>query len=408
MKILYYSPHPNLTLASPSGPGTHMREVIEALENQGHQVIQFIAGDKDKRFSGLSQFKTPWYKGVLKFITPDIVWQSLKDWDLERWDARNSKELEAMIIQHKPDVIYERAHYMMKAGVRIAKRFNIPLIIEMNAPYSEEKIYLEGNSLYIEKSKQCEKEQIEGASVVYVVSSALSNYFKAQYPSSEKRIIITPNAINPKKAHANPSLKASLKAQYRLRKDEVVIGFVGSIFKYHGVDRLLEAFANLVNEHPEKSFRLLVVGDGMVLPDLKKIAIKLGVNKKVIFFGNVPHRDVYTYIDLMDIAVMASSNWYGSPVKVFEYGAMSKAIVAPDNVPMRDVMVNGTEGILVNDGLDEVFNALNKLVFDDTLRLELAKRFHDKVEKQYTWDIVALDIAQRARAALKNNDSVLN
>jgi glycosyltransferase involved in cell wall biosynthesis len=183
---------------------------------------------------------------------------------------------------------------------------------------------------------------------------------------------------------------------------------VGSIFKYHGVDRLLEAFANLVNEHPEKSFRLLVVGDGMVLPDLKKIAIKLGVNKKVIFFGNVPHRDVYTYIDLMDIAVMASSNWYGSPVKVFEYGAMSKAIVAPDNVPMRDVMVNGTEGILVNDGLDEVFNALNKLVFDDTLRLELAKRFHDKVEKQYTWDIVALDIAQRARAALKNNDSVLN
>lgn len=408
MKILYYSPHPNLTLASPSGPGTHMREVIEALETQGHTVFQLIAGDKDKRVSGLAQFRTPWYKRWLKYITPDIVWQSLKDWDLERWDARNAKELEAMILQHKPDLIYERASYMMRSGVRTTKRLNIPLIIEMNAPYSEEKIYLEGNSLYIEKSKQCEKEQIEGASVVYVVSSALSNYFKAQYPSSEKKIIITPNAINPKKAHANPPLKASLVAQYRIRKDEMVIGFVGSIFKYHGVDRLLESFANLVNEYPKKSFRLLVVGDGMVLPDLKKIAIKLGINKSVIFFGNVPHRDVYTYIDLMDIAVMASSNWYGSPVKVFEYGAMKKAIVAPDNVPMRDVMINEKEGILVNEGRDEVFDALKKLVFNDALRIELAESFHEKVESQYTWDKVASDIVIRARECLKTKDGFLN
>jgi glycosyltransferase involved in cell wall biosynthesis len=402
MKIIYYSPHPNLSLTSPSGPGTHMREVIEAMEDQGHEVVKFIAGDRDKKSNASLVFRAPWYKRLLKFLTPDIIWQSLKDWDLERCDARNAKVLEAMIGEHKPDLIYERAYYLMRSGVQMAKQYNIPLFLEMNAPYSEEKIYLEGNSLYIAKSKQCEKDQIEGAAAIYVVSSALSGYFKSQYPAFEGKIVVTPNAINPKKAYSNPALKASLLAQYRIYDSEIVIGFVGSIFKYHGVDRLLRAFAQLVTEHTERKYRLMVVGDGMVLSELKKLANELKIAKQVIFFGNVSHTDVYTYIDLMDIAVMASSNWYGSPVKVFEYGAMSKAIVAPDNVPLRDVMVHGQEGLLVGEGPDDVYNALKKLVFEEDLRNTLALAFHHKVEQKYTWEKVASEILGRAEANVRN------
>jgi glycosyltransferase involved in cell wall biosynthesis len=402
MKIIYFSPHPNLTLSSPSGPGTHMREVIEAMENQGHTVIQFIAGGNEKS-EGAIKYNTVWYKRLFKFITPNIIWQTLKDWDLERCDKRNFHELETLIKKHQPDLIYERAYYLMRSGVRLSGKYKIPLFLEMNAPYSEEKIYLEGNSLYVEKSKLCEKEQIEGAAVIYVVSSALSNYFKAQYPSSERKIVITPNAINPKKASANPALKASLKAQYRIKDGEIVIGFVGSIFKYHGVDRLLSAFARLLEDHSPLSFRLMVVGDGMVLSELKKLASDLGILSRVIFFGNVPHGDVYTYIDLMDIAVMASSNWYGSPVKVFEYGAMSKAIIAPDNVPMRDVMQHNKEGLLVGDGPDDVINALRRLIFDIELRKKLSSAFHQKVEKNYTWDKISADILQRAELYLKRD-----
>jgi glycosyltransferase involved in cell wall biosynthesis len=103
----------------------------------------------------------------------------------------------------------------------------------------------------------------------------------------------------------------------------------------------------------------------------------------------------------MDIAVMASSNWYGSPVKVFEYGAMSKAIIAPDNVPMRDVMQHNSEGILVGEGADDVLNALRILVFDPELRKTLAKAFHQKVEENYTWDKISEDILKRAAKCLR-------
>ncbi|MEY3398003.1 MAG: hypothetical protein RL220_597, partial [Bacteroidota bacterium] len=70
MKILYYSPHPNLNLATPSGPGTHMREVIEALESQGHTVVRFIAGGEEAWDIGRIRALNPWYKKWLRAVIP--------------------------------------------------------------------------------------------------------------------------------------------------------------------------------------------------------------------------------------------------------------------------------------------------------------------------------------------------
>ena len=70
------------------------------------------------------------------------------------------------------------------------------------------------------------------------------------------------------------------------------------------------------------------MGDGEILSDLKLLCSNLNISDSVIFTGSVAHADVFAYIDLMEIAVMAKSNWYGSPVKIFEYGAMKKAIIS--------------------------------------------------------------------------------
>ncbi|MDZ4751941.1 MAG: glycosyltransferase family 4 protein [Flavobacteriales bacterium] len=401
MKILYYNPHPNLSLFSPSGPGTHMREVIEALERKGHTVIKFIAGDDEGLNRPNTNIERTGFKALFKWLTPDWIWQSLKDWDLKRCDKRYARKLERLIESERPDVIYERAYYLMASGVITAKKFGIPLIMEMNAPYTEEKIYLEGKSFFIQQSHAIEKLQVQSADKIYVVSSALLGYFQKRYPDVVEKIVVIPNAINPFKSYSNSALLAAIRSQYRIRSSEFVIGFVGSIFKYHGVDRLLEAYAKLTSDLPETQFRLMIVGDGMVLPELKKQASELGISAKVIFFGNVPHKDVYSYIEMMDIAVMAGSNWYGSPVKVFEYGAMSKAIVAPDNVPLRDVMNQGSEGILVGEGASDVYDALRKLVSDNELRKNLAEAFHRKVVATYTWDKVASDIISNAEMLIQ-------
>ena len=85
---------------------------------------------------------------------------------------------------------------------------------------------------------------------------------------------------------------------------------------------------------------LVTGGDGSILPDLKNLADKLGLASKIIFTGNVAHEKVNDYLAVMDIAVMVKSNWYGSPVKIFEYGAASLPMICPDTIPVRDVITD--------------------------------------------------------------------
>ena len=148
--------------------------------------------------------------------------------------------------------------------------------------------------------------------------------------------------------------------------------------------------------------RLLIVGSGEALDDLKNLAQKLKIENQVVFAGSVPHHEVFNYIDLMDITVMAKSNWYGSPVKIFEYGAMGKAIIAPDVIPVRDVMIDAIDGILVQPEQVALTNALEKLFIDEKLRKNIADNFKQKVLANHTWE----KMAEKLLSSLSENFTV--
>ncbi len=402
MKILYYSPHPNLQLYSPSGYGTHMREMIEAFQSHGHEVKTLIMGGEEipeEHELGI-QFKDNPYKRIVKKATPPLLWQSIKDYNLLKFDQNAATTLEKAVEQFQPDMIYERGFYLMISGVKIAKKFNIKHIVEINAPYIEEKINLEGKTLLKNKAYQNEKVMVEQADQIVVVSSALKYYFEKKYPNIKEKLIVTPNAVNPKKVDESLSSSNTDKLKQELfsyhsrleGRKMLVIGFVGSIFPYHGVDNLLYAFQSLTKKIKDQELILLIVGDGEILNELKELAVKLKIHHNVVFTGNISSSEIYKYIEVMDITVMAKSNWYGSPVKIFEYGIMEKAIIAPNNVPVKDVMVEGEDGLLIEDNIDSLTEALWKLINDPGLRLTLAANFKKKVRNYYTWKKVAKKI----------------
>jgi glycosyltransferase involved in cell wall biosynthesis len=178
---------------------------------------------------------------------------------------------------------------------------------------------------------------------------------------------------------------SEVREAYKL-EGKTVIGFVGSIFPYHGVHLLIEAFSQL---DEKVDTRLLIVGDGAALPELKAQALSAGVLDRCIFTGSVPHRKVYPLMENMDICCMPDSNWYGSPVKIFEYGLMKKPVIAPDVGPVRDVMKDGEDAILVKPKAEALKAALEKLVEDRNLRDELSHSWHEKVLLNHTWDAAA-------------------
>ena len=386
MKILYYSAHPNLRLATASGPGTHMREVIKAFEENGHEVQTLIMGDYGREES-LQSTQTASRGGLRSKIKPFIpayLWQTLKDRNLLAYDRFAASALDKAVQSFQPDLIYERGYFLMTSGIAISKAHEIKHALEMNAPYPEEKKSMEGPSWYDRIAKQKEREQVQGTDKLVVVSSDLKRYFVEGCEIGEDKVLITPNAIN--SSFGKDADGKAIREELQMGEG-LVVGFVGSIFPYHGVDALIDAFSKL--NAPES--KLLIVGDGEILPELKIVAQERGIQDRVCFTGSVPHNKVASYIDAMDITVMATSNWYGSPVKIFEYGALGKAVIAPNNGPVNDVMKHLTDGFLITKK-EELAGALNELNQDSKLRNKLANYWHKKVISNHTWKQVGMDI----------------
>ncbi len=387
MKILYFSPHPHINLAAPSGPGTHIREVIAGFESEGHTVVRFIEGGETLGETGQAiAFK----KRAWKKLIPSILWETLRDLQMMRLDKSVEARLSALVEREKPDLIYERSCYGMGAGMRTASRFGIRYVVEMNAPYPEEKADMQGKSLLQFRGNQHEKAQVMSAFKTVVVSSAMKKYLVEKTSVKSENILVVANAVNPSHIQPDQAHQREISAFYELNSDHVVFGFVGSIFPYHGVDLMIESFAALQEEY--SNARMLIVGAGEVLPNLQSRVLTLGLEKKIHFTGNVAHQKVYDYLSLMDITIMARSNWYGSPVKIFEYGAMRKAIIAPNVVPVQDVMLHREHGLLIEASTEALTQSMRFMLEQTEERTRMAQSFYKKVMEEHTWEIVAKQI----------------
>jgi glycosyltransferase involved in cell wall biosynthesis len=126
----------------------------------------------------------------------------------------------------------------------------------------------EGYSFYHNKAHAIERFKLNSAAKVFTVSSALKDFLVAKYNCLTEKIIVQPNCINPDKVFYDNQTVESLRVELGLDSNKV-IGCVGSMFPYHGVDILINAFSKVIIEHPDA--KLLIVGDGIVLSDLKDL-----------------------------------------------------------------------------------------------------------------------------------------
>ena len=397
MRIIYYSPHPTHDIVSEVGYATHQREVILALKALGHDVLPVIMGGTDaSTLSPLAKgsYQPSKIKALLKKIVPSVLWTSFNNYKLRIHDKRAGNILRNAINDFKPELIYERSEYLQDSGAKAAKEYGIQYFLEVNAPFVEEMRAFEGYSLYQSKAHAIEKYKLKIANKVFAVSTALSDFMIQRYQCQKDKIFVQPNCINPSKLKITNDEVSILKQSLSLENCQV-IGFVGSMFPYHGVDILIAAFAKVYIKHSKT--RLLIVGDGSILSDLKRQVSQLGIENAVIFTGKVEHQYVFNYISLMDICIMAKSNWYGSPVKLFEYGLMRKPIIAPDTAPVKDVMVHEQDALIIPDNENALSDAIENLINKPEKGEAMANSFYNKVMSSYNWEHAAKNIIKQCK-----------
>jgi glycosyltransferase involved in cell wall biosynthesis len=220
----------------------------------------------------------------------------------------------------------------------------------------------------------------------------------AAYGVPAGRIVVVPNGINESHFAAAP---APDEARRRLGWDDaLVLGFTGFVRSWHGMDRVVRWMAS--PQAPARA-RLLVVGDGPARPELEALAASLGLGDRVRFTGVIDRDQVPAHVAAFDIALQPAVVDYASPLKLFEYLALAKAIVAPRQPNLEEVLRDGENALLFDpaqpDGLEQ---ALQRLCEDTALRERLAVGAHASITRQgLTWAANArrvVALAQRLRA----------
>ena len=381
MKILYFSPHPQLRIEDPTGYGTHMREMIAAFEALGHEVHFLIAGNRvvqTKEAQG-SITPTSLVKKVLKSMIPPLVWETIKDLQLIQVDRANERHLNRLVGELRPDVIYERSHYGMISGVQVANNHGIQHILEVNSPNVEERKKLSGHSLLTRRAKHKDRWTFSNADHVLTVSAHLAKHLDIH--NLAKKWSVTPNAI--RLGQQEESTLDVSRLSLSIDESAVLLGFVGSIFPWHGVDMIVDAVANFHKQG--RNVEAMIVGDGEIRGALEGAAETHDVRHKIHFVGSIPHCDTFAYTALCNILIMPQSNAYGSPVKIFEYALARKPCIVPNTSPVTEVFEHAVDGWVVDSSLNSIVSAIESIIDSPEKAEKCANNWHNKVISKHTW-----------------------
>ncbi|HKJ87113.1 MAG TPA: glycosyltransferase family 4 protein, partial [Gammaproteobacteria bacterium] len=248
------------------------------------------------------------------------------------------------MLRFRPELVYERYALFNVAGRWAAAVFRVPFVLEVNAPLSEE-MKEHGGLVLQGLARRVENRLCATADRTVVVSAAMREVFTRR-GLPEERFLVVPNAVDRDRFH--PGVSGDGVRKELGLGDHLVVGFVGWIRPWHGVDDLLEAFGRLAERRTDAA--LLLVGDGPAVPALRARSVELGLEDRVIFTGPVDRERVPEYVAAMDVAVQPNVTAYASPIKLFEYLATGRPVIAPDKPNITEVISEGREGLLFRAG----------------------------------------------------------
>lgn len=189
---------------------------------------------------------------------------------------------------------------------------------------------------------------------------------------------------------------SNVSKKYRLEGKKVIV-YVGEMSSWHGIDVLVKAAQYLGED-----YRILILGKNAEVT--RPLATELGVLDKLVFTGPVEHRDVPQYISAADVGVapydpsgvkdMERFGFYFSPIKMFEYMACGKPLVASDIDIVRDIVNDSGCGLLVKPGDPEALAAaIRSLIEAPDRSASMGSAGRRACLEKYNWDSVGSGIS---------------
>ena len=329
-----------------SAVAAFLKTIKSAFEMDGHAVefggesskdevifrpVNTKKGIKDKLKGALKQW--PW------------LYQSLA---FRNFFKGQNQIVDRLELKEPFDLIIEFHTVGSSVGRQLAKHWGAQFSVIFDSPVEEQFIEMHGTKTsHWSRILNSEKVTLEAADHIMVYSPACETHIRKKYKL--KAIVgVLPCVVDKTSINNNPL------------QNEFNIGFIGSFLSWHKVDLLVRVFKKFHKKY--ENSRLQLIGYGMEWDKIKVLVDQLNMNAIVTMPGFVSEAELLNYKKRCSVAIMPGSNWYGSPLKLFEYAQSHIPFIAPTTKTVVSIF-QADEHCLYIDPKNEANSLLEKLNF---------------------------------------------
>ena len=187
------------------------------------------------------------------------------------------------------------------------------------------------------------------------------------------------------------------------RGKPLLVMYVGFMGQQDGLDLLLESIEHLIKEEKRQDTHFLLVGGGTMLPELRELVAKKGLEPFVTFTGQVPHDEVVIYLSNADVGVAPDPktpmNDNSTMIKIFEYMAFGLPLVLFD---LKEGRRSGACSSVCDAKRSRRFReTVSKLLDSSDLRRQLGECGRKRIEESLNWETEKMTLLRAYSAALE-------
>lgn len=310
--------------------GIHVVEMCRAFEALGFRVVK-VAIHSEERPGSVSR---PGLLGWTVAKLPRWAYELLEI----AYNACGVMRLWRAVRLHRPVFIYERYSLFNICGVVVSRLTGTQLALEINSPLAWERKQFGG--LALARLAQATETWITRQADLNIAVTGVLKEILVRQGARPDTVSVMPNGV------ATAAFERI--APPAGRQGPPVLGFTGWFREWHGLAEMIAA----LDDHGlfASGIRLILAGDGPARPQLEALIDSRGLQDAVTITGPLARQALLLQLADMDIALQPAATAYASPMKLMEYLAAGKAVVAPDQANIREILTHGENGLLFPPG----------------------------------------------------------
>lgn len=311
----------------------------------------------------------------------------------------------------RPSIIQSASNFRTALPALIAsRRLGIPFVYEVRGLWELTEASAKPgfeNTERFDAMKTLESLVAKEADHVFAITEqVLEELVRRGVPKS--KISVLPNAVNPRKFMPIPADQYFAKDK-GIALSTPIIGFVGSMVDYEGLDTLLDASRILESRGIEH--QVLLAGSGAAEAELRKKTTELGL-KNVTFLGRLPQDEMVRLQSLFDIVVCPRKSQIitelVSPLKPLEAFACQTAVVLSDVAPHKDLAGERRAALFKAEEPKSLAEKLEKLLASADLRAQFGREGRLWTVRERNWESLGRQAAEIYCQVLESRSSTVS